>query len=51
VGTGEFNGDGNSDIVWQHDNGQAAVWLLDGATVISGPLVGPSPGTDWHLVA
>jgi uncharacterized repeat protein (TIGR01451 family) len=25
-GSGDFNGDGNADIIWQHDNGQAAMW-------------------------
>ncbi len=31
VGTGDFNGDGNSDILWQNTNtGQASVWEMDG---------------------
>ena len=29
-GTGDFNGDGKSDIIWQGDNGTAAMWLMDG---------------------
>ena len=24
--TGDFDGDGRADILWQHDNGTAAVW-------------------------
>ena len=27
--TGDFNGDGKSDILWQNDNGQAAIWLMN----------------------
>ena len=30
-GTGDFNGDGKSDILWQHD-GTPAIWLMDGTT-------------------
>ena len=26
IGTGDFNGDGHSDILWQNANGQAAIW-------------------------
>ena len=28
------NGDINADILWQHDGGQASVWLMDGMDVI-----------------
>ena len=44
------NSDIKSDIVWQNDNGQAAVWIIDGLNVVSGVAVGPNPGPDWHLV-
>ena len=26
----DFNGDGKADILWQNDNGQAAIWLMNG---------------------
>ena len=29
-GTGDFNGDGKSDILWQNDRRHAAIWLMDG---------------------
>ena len=35
-GTGDFNGDGKSDILWQNDDGTPAIWLMDGMNVISG---------------
>src|SRR5262249_60982299 len=41
AGTGDFNGDGKSDILWRNGNsGQAVIWLLNG-TSVSG---GGSPG-------
>ena len=52
VGTGDFNGDGHSDILWQNANGQASVWEMDGLNQIAGgsQLVGPNPGPDWKVV-
>jgi len=32
IGAGDFNGDGDADILWQNTNGQAAVWLMNGIT-------------------
>nr|WP_200873694.1 FG-GAP-like repeat-containing protein [Candidatus Magnetobacterium casensis] len=48
--TGDFNGDGNNDILWQHtDTGQAGVWLINnGSTLVSGS----SPGgadPQWQM--
>ena len=50
-GSGDFNGDGNADIIWQHDNGQAAMWLMDGnANTTFVGAVGPfNPGADWQI--
>ena len=30
--TGDFNGDGKSDILWQNADGTPAIWLMDGRT-------------------
>jgi hypothetical protein len=30
-GVGDFNGNGRSDILWQHDGGAIAIWYLRGA--------------------
>ena len=33
VGTGDFDGDGKSDILWRHTPlGDVWIWLMDGAT-------------------
>jgi hypothetical protein len=30
LGTGDFGGDGDADLLWQNNNGQAAIWLMSG---------------------
>jgi hypothetical protein len=49
VGTGDFNGDGDADILWQNTDGQAAIWLMNGTTPFSEVLVGANPGPSWHI--
>src|SRR5262245_17895381 len=51
-GTGDFNGDGMSDILWQGSDGTPAIWLMDGMNFISGSAAGAfNPGHDWHVIA
>ena len=50
IGTGDFNGDGKSDILWQNASGQAAVWEMNGTNVIGGALVGANPGPSWKEI-
>ena len=45
----DFNGDGVSDILWQNDNGQAAIWLMSGINVAAEGLAGDNPGPSWHV--
>jgi uncharacterized repeat protein (TIGR03803 family) len=48
IGAGDFNADGNSDILWQNaSTGQAAIWEMNGATVTDASLVGPTTGAGW----
>jgi hypothetical protein len=35
VGTGDFNGDGLGDILWQDTSGNVAIWEMNGATVLN----------------
>jgi len=46
----DFGGDGKSDILWQNDSGQAAIWTMNGLTQLDGSLVGGNPGPAWHVV-
>ena len=35
VGTGDFNGDGKSDILWHDSNGNVAIWEMNGTSVLN----------------
>ena len=49
-GTGDFNGDGKSDIIWQGDDGTASIWLMDGTNATFVGAVGPfNPGPGWQI--
>jgi hypothetical protein len=48
VGTGDFNSDGHSDILWQNDNGTPAIWLMNGLNFIGGGGL-PNPGPSWQV--
>jgi len=46
----DFNGDGKSDILWRDNNGNAAVWLMNGQQgVQSAAVIGAKPPT-WSIV-
>jgi hypothetical protein len=53
VGAGDFDGDGKSDLLFQHKDGWLAVWKLNGVTLASASLLTPSSagGTAWKAVA
>jgi hypothetical protein len=46
---GDFNGDGRSDILFHRDDGQLALYLINGFTVLDARLLGVS-GPEWRLV-
>src|SRR5229473_1678208 len=35
AGTGDFNGDGKSDILWRDTSGNVAIWEMNGTTVLN----------------
>ena len=54
AGIGDFNGDGDADVLWRNTNGSLAMWLMDGSTITSsatptyeGSAV--SPGASWSV--
>ncbi len=52
VGSGDLNGDGHVDLVWQNiADGRVAAWLMNGLTMQSGALFSiPSvPDLDWRI--
>jgi len=51
VGTGDFNDDSHSDILWQNaSSGQASIWEMNGNTLTGGGPVSPNPGPSWFAV-
>jgi hypothetical protein len=48
-GTGDFYGDGRTDVLWQNDDGSVGLWELDGTTVLRGGLTDVNPGPAWHI--
>ena len=53
VGAGDFNNDGSSDIVWQSNQGQMYVWLMDGTNFVEGAylLAGKPTASTTKLVS
>jgi hypothetical protein len=50
AGTGDFNGDGKSDILWRNNNtGEVVIWLLNGTSGIGGGSPGTAPNP-WTIV-
>src|SRR5262249_27628796 len=47
-GTGDFNGDGMSDIVWRHTGGQTVLWEMNGGARIA-DLDLSAISSDWHI--
>jgi peptidyl-Asp metalloendopeptidase len=47
----DLDGDGHTDLVWQHYNGGVGAWLMNGTTATSMQLLQPaSVPTGWRLV-
>ena len=45
IGTGDFNDDGRSDILFQNTtSGQVSIWEMNGNTLTGGGPVSPNPG-------
>jgi hypothetical protein len=51
VSSGNFNGDTKPDILFQHTNGDLAVWYMNGITLTSPTLLNPAnPGQGWKAI-
>jgi hypothetical protein len=49
-GSGDFNGDGKSDILWQGSDGTPAIWLMDGTNAMSVGAAGSfNPDRNWQV--
>jgi WD40 repeat protein len=51
VGTGDFNGDGKTDILWRDNGGNVAIWEMNGTQLATAALAGPGPvPLNWQIV-
>src|SRR5579863_1324592 len=51
IGTGDFNNDGHSDILFQNaTSGQVAIWDMNGTSIIGGGAVSANPGPAWRAI-
>ena len=48
VATGDFNGDGKSDILWRDTSGNIVAWLMNGSAASSGAGLGQI-STVWTI--
>jgi hypothetical protein len=49
-GTGDFDADGKTDILWRHDSGQTYIWEMNGLNVkAEGTIVHAAVPNDWHI--
>ena len=46
--TGDFNGDGKSDILWIDNSGNVCMWLMNGTQISSITVIG-HVGTAWGV--
>src|SRR5207253_352526 len=50
IAAADFDSDGNTDILWQNTDGAAAIWELNGTSIIGGGVLSPNPGASWHVI-
>jgi len=50
-GTGDFNGDGMTDILWRNygPEGYNGVWYMDGWTYAGSACLAPEPDLNWRM--
>jgi len=52
VGNGDYDGDGNADVLWRHtDSGRNWVHLMNGPVIASSESINIVAGPDWGIVA
>jgi hypothetical protein len=50
VGSADFNGDGDADLVFQSTNGTPVIWTMNGASITSTTTLA-NPGSSWSAIA
>jgi hypothetical protein len=48
---GDFDGDGNIDLVWEKTDGSLFIWFMNGTTMVRGSALTPSRvDPSWQIV-
>lgn len=50
VATGDVDGDGMADILWQHTDGRVAAWYMDGWRYRMGDVLASLSDANWRIV-
>jgi glucose/arabinose dehydrogenase len=51
VGLGDFDGDGQGDLLWRHEpTGATYVWLMSGASIVGNGFTSAQADTTWRVV-
>jgi hypothetical protein len=48
MGTGDYNQDSRSDILFQNSSGAVSIWEMNGTSVIASSTLS-NPGPTWHV--
>jgi len=48
--TNDLNGSAHSGLLWQNTDGTAAVWSVNGTSLVAGASVGFNPGVSWQAI-
>jgi len=48
MGTGDYDHDGRSDILWQNSSGEVVTWDMNGTSLIGSASLA-NPGPTWHV--
>lgn len=49
AGTGDFDGDLRSDILWRGQGGESTIRLMNGTSQAGGGMLDFNPGDDWQI--
>jgi hypothetical protein len=49
AGIGDFGGDGRADILWCGQDGEVAIWQMDGDKITSASVLDANPGAYWAM--
>ena len=46
----DFNGDGKSEVIWRHSNGQFAMWEMNGRSITNGAVFNTMTDANWKIL-